>query len=223
MIVNIMLNIFKCTFAHTVFSTLIVSCRISFTFHRLFKKTLMKFLATPLSLLALLTSFISSSQTSLVSVNNDLFKNTIILSTEESQTHKMLLTAVKAAGMEKILAGDGPFTVFAPTDIAFEKIPADKIATLLRPENKRALRSFVTYHIVAGNLTAAKILMAMSNGKGTAIFTTVQGSELMATLDGLDIVLTDCFGNSARITKADANQSNGVIHVIDSVILPNQL
>ena len=114
-----MLNIFICTLVHIVISTLIVSCRISFTFHRLFKQTLMKFLATPLSLLALLTSFISLSQTSLVSVNHDLFKNTIILSTEESQTHKMLLTAVKAAGLEEILAGNGPFTVFARTNEAF--------------------------------------------------------------------------------------------------------
>ncbi len=183
----------------------------------------MKFLVTPLSLLALLTSFATFSQTSLASVNNDLLKKTIIRSTEESQIHKMLLAAVKAADLEETLAGDGPFTVFAPSDGAFNKMSADKIAELLRPENKRALKSFVTYHIVAGNLTASKILKAMCRGKGSASLTTVQGNELLATMDGLDIVLTDCFGNIARITSADSNQSNGVIHVIDSVILPNQL
>ncbi len=182
----------------------------------------MKFLATPLSLLALLTSFVTFSQTSLVSVNNDLLKKTIIRSTEESQSHKMLHAAVKAADLEEILAGDGPFTVFAPSDGAFKKMSSDKITELLRPENKKALQSFVTYHIVAGNLTASKILKAMCRGKGTASLTTVQGNELLVTMDGLDIVLTDCFGNIARITSADFNQSNGVIHVIDSVILPNQ-
>ncbi|MGB5205032.1 fasciclin domain-containing protein [Eudoraea sp.] len=183
----------------------------------------MKFLATPLSLLALLTSLTTFSQTSLASVNNDLLKKTIIRSTEESQIHKTLLAVVKAADLEETLAGDGPFTIFAPSDGAFKKMSEDKIAALLRPENKRALQSFVTYHIVAGNLTASKILKAMCRGKGIASLTTVQGNELLATMDGLDIVLTDCFGNIARITSADANQSNGVIHVIDSVILPNQL
>jgi uncharacterized surface protein with fasciclin (FAS1) repeats len=182
----------------------------------------MKYLATPISLLAFLASFASFSQTSLVSVNNDLLKKTIIRSTEESQSHKMLHAAVKAADLEGILAGDGPFTVFAPSDGAFKKMSSDKITELLRPENKKALQSFVTYHIVAGNLTASKILKAMCRGKGTASLTTVQGNELLVTMDGLDIVLTDCFGNIARITSADFNQSNGVIHVIDSVILPNQ-
>ncbi|MGB5228829.1 MAG: fasciclin domain-containing protein [Eudoraea sp.] len=183
----------------------------------------MKFLATPLSLLTLLTCFTTFSQTSLAFVNNDLINKTIIRSTEESQIHKILLTAVKAADLEETLAGDGPFTVFAPSDRAFDKMSSDKIAALLKPENKKALQSLVTYHIVAGNFTASKILRAMCRGKGSASLTTVQGNELLATMDGLDIILTDCFGNIARITSADANQSNGVIHVIDSVILPNQL
>jgi uncharacterized surface protein with fasciclin (FAS1) repeats len=135
----------------------------------------------------------------------------------------MLHAAVKAADLEETLAGNGPFTVFAPSDGAFEKMSSDKITELLRPENKRALQSLVTYHIVAGKLTASNILKAMCRGKGSTILTTVQGNELLVTMDGLDIVLTDCFGNMARITSADFNQSNGVIHEIDSVILPNQL
>jgi len=182
----------------------------------------MKYLATPLSLLALLAVSTTFSQTSLASVSNDLLKKTIIRSTEESRSHKMLHAAVKAADLEETLAGDGPFTVFAPSDGAFEKMSSDKINELLRPENKRALQSLVTYHIVAGKLTASKILKAMCRGKGSTILTTVQGNELLVTMDGLDIVLTDCFGNIARITSADFNQSNGVIHEIDSVILPNQ-
>lgn len=182
----------------------------------------MKYLATPLSLLALLAASTTFSQTSLASVSNDLLKNTIIRSTEESQSHKMLHAAVKAADLEETLAGDGPFTVFAPSDGAFKKMSSDKISELLRPENQKALQSLVTYHIVAGKLTASKILQAMCRGRGSAILTTVQGNELLVTMDGLDIVLTDCFGNMARITSADFNQSNGVIHEIDSVILPNQ-
>jgi uncharacterized surface protein with fasciclin (FAS1) repeats len=183
----------------------------------------MKYLATPLSLLALLVASTTFSQTSLASVSNDLLKKTIIRSTQESQRHKMLHAAVKAADLEETLAGNGPFTVFAPSDGAFEKMSSDKITELLRPENKRALQSLVTYHIVAGKLTASNILKAMCRGKGSTILTTVQGNELLVTMDGLDIVLTDCFGNMARITSADFNQSNGVIHEIDSVILPNQL
>ncbi|UCD62187.1 MAG: fasciclin domain-containing protein [Flavobacteriaceae bacterium] len=183
----------------------------------------MKFLAAPFSLFALMVSSTTFSQTSLVSTNNEHLKKTIIRSTEESQIHKMLLTALKAADLEETLAGEGPFTVFAPSDGAFEKMSSGKITELLRPENKRALQSFVTYHIVAGKLTASKILKAMCSGKGTASLTTVQGNELLATMDGVDIVLTDCFGNIARITSADFNQSNGVIHVIDSVVIPNQL
>lgn len=183
----------------------------------------MKFLAAPFSLFALMVSSTTFSQTSLVSTNNEHLRKTIIRSTEESQIHKMLLTALKAADLEETLAGEGPFTVFAPSDGAFEKMSSGKITELLRPENKRALQSFVTYHIVAGKLTASKILKAMCSGKGTASLTTVQGNELLATMDGVDIVLTDCFGNIARITSADFNQSNGVIHVIDSVVIPNQL
>jgi len=182
----------------------------------------MKYLATPLSLLALLAASTTFSQTSLASVPNDLLKKTIIRSTEESQSHKMLHAVVKAADLEETLDGDGPFTVFAPSDGAFGKMSSDKITELLRPENKRELQSLVTYHIVAGKLTASEILKAMCRGKGSTTLTTVQGNELLVTMDGLDIVLTDCFGNIAKITSADFNQSNGVIHEIDSVILPNQ-
>ncbi|MEX0291202.1 MAG: fasciclin domain-containing protein [Flavobacteriaceae bacterium] len=156
-------------------------------------------------------------------IDRSAVDNTIIQSTEESHNHKTLLAAVKAADLEETLDGEGPFTVFAPSDVAFKKLSSKRIAELLHPENKKALKSVVAYHIVAGNLTAAKILKAMCRGAGTATFTTVQGDEITATMDGIDIVLTDCYGNTARITTADANQRNGVIHVIDSVIMPGEI
>lgn len=150
-------------------------------------------------------------------------EKSIIWTTEESENHKTLLAAVRAADLETVLDSQGPFTIFAPSDRAFEKLSPEQVKNLLKPENKKELHSLLTYHIVAGNLSASKILKAMCQGKGTASFTTVQGNEIIATMDGIDIVLTDSFGNTARITAADANQCNGVIHVIDSVILPKKI
>ncbi|MFS4491521.1 fasciclin domain-containing protein [Maribacter sp. 2308TA10-17] len=147
----------------------------------------------------------------------------IITNTESSQNHKMLLAAMRAAELEEILSFDGPFTVFAPSDLAFEKLPNDTIKELLDPDNKKEVQALMTYHIIAGNFSASKILMAMSRGGGKASFTTVNGNELMATMQGVDIMLTDNFGNKAKITTADSNQCNGVIHEIDTVIRPGKL
>jgi len=180
-------------------------------------------MAPPLALLLLLCTTFSFSQYNSIENGRPDFENSIIESTEESQNLKTLLAVVRAADFEEILDSDGPFTVFAPSDKAFKKLPPKRIAELLLPENKKELYSVLTYHIVAGNLTASKILRAMCSGAGTAVFTTIQGDEITATMDGIDIVLTDCYGNTARITTADANQCNGVIHVIDSVILPRHL
>lgn len=146
----------------------------------------------------------------------------IVQNTEDSGNHKVLLAAMKATDMADILDKDGPFTVFAPSDLAFDKFTSSEISVLLMPENKNKLRSLLTYHIVAGNFTAAKLLQAMSRGKGSTTLTTVQGNKITATMSGIEIVLTDSFGNTARITTADASQCNGVIHVIDSVILPQK-
>ncbi len=150
-------------------------------------------------------------------------KESIITNTENSVNHKTLLSAVKAADLEKVLASEGPFTVFAPSDHAFDKLSNARINALMRPENKKELHALLTYHIVAGNFSASHILKAMCRGNGKATFTTVQGEELTATMQGIDIVLTDGNGNTARITTADANQRNGVIHEIDSVILPGKI
>lgn len=130
---------------------------------------------------------------------------------------------MRATELDDILGFDGPYTVFAPSDGAFEKFSTIEIAELLKPENKKKLHELVTYHIVAGKLSASKILKAMCRGNGKATFTTVQGQEITATMNGIDIVLTDCLGNQAKITLADSDQCNGVIHEIDSVILPRKI
>jgi uncharacterized surface protein with fasciclin (FAS1) repeats len=147
----------------------------------------------------------------------------IAQNTEDSGNHTFLLAAIKATDMETILDQEGPFTVFAPSDSAFDKLSPTDMEFLLLPENKKELRSLLTYHIVAGNLTASKILKALCDGRGRASFTTVQGTKITATMKGLDIILTDSLGNSAKITTADANQCNGVIHEIDRVILPQKI
>ena len=151
--------------------------------------------------------------------NHSIFENT-----ESSENYKTLSAVMKASDLDVVLGQNGPFTVFAPSDVAFEKkMTSSKMTELLKSENKKDLHDLMAYHIVAGNLTASKILQALCSGKGKASFTTVQGDEIMATMNGLDIVLTDGSGNTAKIISADANQSNGVIHEIDGVILPRKI
>ncbi len=165
----------------------------------------------------------SFAQTSLSKGAELNMEKSIIERASASENLKTLLAAVHAADLAGILDGNGPFTVFAPSDMAFGKFSKDKMAHLLLPENKMELFSLLTYHIVAGNFTASKILQALSQGNGKATFTSVQGTEITASISGIDIVLTDHFGNSAKITTADLSQCNGVIHEIDSVILPNKI
>lgn len=150
-------------------------------------------------------------------------EKSILKNTETSENHKTLLAVLKAADLEDVLSYDGPFTVFAPSDLAFAKLSKQTVAALLHPSNKRELQSLMRYHIIAGNFSASKILTAMCRGEGKATFTTVQGDELTATMQGVDIVLTDNLGNTAKITTADSNQCNGVIHEIDSVFRPGKL
>lgn len=149
-------------------------------------------------------------------------EQSILENTADSDNHKTLLAAFKASDLDEVLGYDGPFTVFAPSDSAFDKLPPQKVAELLKPENKKQLHSLMSYHIVAGNLSASNILKAMCRGGGKATFTTIQGDQIMATMKGIDIVLTDPAGSSATITTADANQCNGVIHEIDGVIRPGK-
>lgn len=186
----------------------------------------MKCKACPLSLILLLFSLSTLAQSTFSSKYSETPMDpnaSIISNTESSENHKMLLAAMRAADLDEILGFDGPFTVFAPSDLAFEKLPSSTITELLDPSNKKEVQALMTYHIIAGNFSASKILKEMCRGGGKASFTTVNGDELIATMQGVDIVLTDNFGNRAKITTADSNQCNGVIHEIDTVIRPAKL
>lgn len=137
-----------------------------------------------------------------------------------SPAHTTLVAAVKAAGLVETLKGAGPFTVFAPTNDAFGKLPAGTVETLLKPEAKGALTGILTYHVVAGKLDAKAVAAAIKAGGGKAELTTVAGGKLTASVENGKVKITDAKGNSAYVTAADLNASNGVIHVIDSVLLP---
>ena len=137
-----------------------------------------------------------------------------------SKDHTTLVAAVKAAGLVETLKGAGPFTVFAPTNAAFDKLPAGTVDTLVKPENKTKLTGILTYHVVAGKNDAAAIAKAIEAGGGKATFKTVAGGTLTASKSGDAVVLTDAKGGTARVTIADVNQSNGVIHVVDTVLMP---
>jgi len=145
----------------------------------------------------------------------------IIDNAMNSKDHTTLVAAVKAAGLVDTLKGKGPFTVFAPTNAAFEKLPAGTVDTLLKPENKAMLQKILTYHVVAGNMDSKAIMKAIKKGNGSATLTTVAGGKLMAKMDGDTLVLTDEKGGMSKVTIADVRQSNGVIHVIDTVVMPN--
>jgi uncharacterized surface protein with fasciclin (FAS1) repeats len=146
----------------------------------------------------------------------------IIQNAVNSADHTTLVAAVKAAGLVETLSGPGPFTVFAPTNEAFDKLPAGTVDTLVKPENKATLTAILTYHVVAGKYSAHDIKKLIQAGNGTATLTTVQGGLLTFTMasDG-GILVTDVKGDVAHITIADVFQSNGVIHVIDTVLLPS--
>lgn len=137
-----------------------------------------------------------------------------------SSAHTTLVAAVKAAGLVETLQGTGPFTVFAPVNDAFAKLPAGTVESLLKPENKSTLTAVLTYHVVAGKLDAKAVGEAIKAGGGKATLTTVQGGKLVASIDGGKVRITDAKGNSAYVTAADLGASNGVIHVVDHVLLP---
>ena len=137
-----------------------------------------------------------------------------------SDDHTTLVAAVKAADLVTTLKSAGPFTVFAPTNDAFDKLPEGTVANLLKPENKPQLAKILTYHVVSGNLDATAVLDAIKKGDGKVVLTTVSGGKLTASLDMGKVKLTDESGNSAFVTVTDLKGSNGVIHVIDTVVLP---
>ncbi|MBK6984455.1 MAG: fasciclin domain-containing protein [Bacteroidetes bacterium] len=137
-----------------------------------------------------------------------------------SKDHTTLVAAVKAADLVTTLKSKGPFTVFAPSNSAFDKLPKGTVENLLKPESKEALVKLLTYHVVAGNLKASDVLAAIKAGKGKAVVKTVQGENLTASLENGKVILTDEKGGKAVVTATDLTASNGVVHVIDSVVMP---
>ncbi len=144
----------------------------------------------------------------------------IIENAVNSKDHTTLVAAVKAAGLVETLQGAGPFTVFAPTNAAFDKLPKGTVEKLLMPENKDMLKSILTYHVVAGKIDSKELAARIKKDKGMAELTTVNGAKLTAKMEGKKIVIIDAKGHKAYITTADVYQSNGVIHVTDAVSIP---
>jgi uncharacterized surface protein with fasciclin (FAS1) repeats len=145
---------------------------------------------------------------------------TIVENASAAPNLSTLVAAVKAADLVDTLSSPGPFTVFAPTNAAFGKLPAGTVDTLVKPENKNTLTTILTYHVVAGRVTAGHIIAAIKRGGGSAMFKTVQGQNLTARLVGKRVALIDAKGGKSFVTTANVFQSNGVVHVIDSVLMP---
>ncbi|HEY2727176.1 MAG TPA: fasciclin domain-containing protein, partial [Parafilimonas sp.] len=144
----------------------------------------------------------------------------IVENAMNSKDHTTLVAAVKAAGLAETLEGTGPFTVFAPTNEAFNKLPSGIVDNLLKPENKDKLTTVLTYHVIAGRIDSKTLMEWIKKNNGTYTATTVQGGKLMFSMKGKDIMVMDESGNSAKVTIKDIYQSNGVIHVVDAVLLP---
>lgn len=146
----------------------------------------------------------------------------IVENAVNSKDHTTLVAAVKAAGLVETLQGEGPFTVFAPTNAAFEKLSNGTVETLLKPENKKQLQSVLTYHVVSGKWNAKDVMKMIKDGNGKAKVATVNGDYLWLMMKNGKVMIKDESGNVATVTIADVNQSNGVIHVINTVLLPKQ-
>jgi uncharacterized surface protein with fasciclin (FAS1) repeats len=169
----------------------------------------------------LVSTTIASAQKNPMVGGKEMFPNkNIIENAVNSADHTTLVTAVKAAGLVETLQGAGPFTVFAPTNAAFQKLPAGTVDTLLKPENKATLSTVLTYHVVPGRLSTVDLKKQIKMDKGTATLKTASGGTLWAMLKGDDIILKDEKGGMSTVTQANVFQSNGVIHVVDTVVLP---
>lgn len=175
-----------------------------------------------MALLALTVGQIAFAQEKTVTVGGAPMypSKNIIENAVNSKDHTTLVAAVKAAGLVETLSGKGPFTVFAPTNKAFDKLPKGTVETLVKPENKKTLQGILTYHVVAGKWSADDLMKKIKDGGGKASLTTVAGGKLTAWVKGKKIGITDEKGGTAWVTIADVFQSNGVIHVIDTVLMP---
>ncbi|WP_298516328.1 fasciclin domain-containing protein [uncultured Kordia sp.] len=156
----------------------------------------------------------------LFTINSNAQSKDIVDIAASSKSFSTLVTAVKAAGLVEALKSDGPFTVFAPTNDAFAKIDANTLGALLKPENKGKLTSILTYHVIKGKLTAKDVVAALKKGKGKVTLTTLSGSKITVVQNDKGIWLKDANGNYSKISKTDVMGSNGVIHVIESVVMP---
>jgi uncharacterized surface protein with fasciclin (FAS1) repeats len=161
-----------------------------------------------LSASVILTSFVNAQSSDVVDI------------AMSSKDHTTLVAAVKAADLVTTLKGTGPFTVFAPSNSAFDKLPKGTVENLLKPESKAALVKLLIYHVVSGKLMASDVLTAIKAGKGKAVVKTIQGEDLTATLVDGKVILTDAKGGKSTVTATDLNATNGVVHVIDSVVMP---
>jgi uncharacterized surface protein with fasciclin (FAS1) repeats len=179
-----------------------------------------KLFASSLISIALTAAVIPLSGAMAGSAGHAKHHSTVVSAAAQSADHTTLVAAVKAAGLAETLAGKGPFTVFAPSNAAFAKLPAGTVETLLQPANLGTLRAVLTYHVVPGSYDAATIVGAIKAGDGKATLKTVQGEVLTATLEGGKVIVTDKRGGTASVTAADLRQSNGIIHVTDAVSLP---
>jgi uncharacterized surface protein with fasciclin (FAS1) repeats len=177
---------------------------------------------TTLSILALsAASVVFAAKNPMVGGHEMYPTKDIVDNAVNSADHTTLVAAVKAAGLVDTLKGTGPFTVFAPTNAALEKLPQGTVDTLLKPENKPTLVKILTYHVVAGRVSAADLKKMIKSGGGKAELKTVSGETLTAMMHGPTIMLRDEKGGTSTITQSDVFQSNGVIHVVDSVLMPN--
>ena len=186
-----------------------------------------KFLVMVLLAVASLTLAKTSAHAQMMDNSNPMVGGAPMFKTKDivdnavnSADHTTLVAAVKAAGLVDTLKSKGPFTVFAPTNAAFDKLPAGTVDTLLKPENKGVLTNILTYHVVSGRFDSKAIMAKIKAGKGKAWLKAVNGGTLTAWMDGNSLILADEKGGQSRVTIADVYQSNGVIHVVDTVLLP---
>ena len=184
-------------------------------------KTLNFFKVTVLMLsLVISQNFSAQEKTKMVGGAEMYPSKNIVENAVNSKDHTTLVAAVKAADLVDVLTSDGPFTVFAPTNKAFEMLPEGTVSTLLMAENKTKLQTILKYHVVAGNWSAKEIVALIKKGNGKAAIKTVSGGTITAWMKGKNVYISDENGGKAKVTIADVNQSNGVIHVIDAVLLP---
>lgn len=172
------------------------------------------------ALLTTFSAFAQKEKTVMVGGADMYPSKNIIENAVNSKDHTTLVAAVKAAGLVETLSGAGPFTVFAPVNEAFAALPAGTVDNLLKPENKAMLTSVLTYHVIPGKVDSKSVAKMIKDGNGKTMAKTAQGEELTFSMKGKDLIVTDSKGNMAKVTIADVYQSNGVIHVIDKVLMP---